>query len=124
LKVDKVKFKLDEKILMDSRIHPSLVKKRPENSLILPSVEKADLDENLPEDRLFYNVYNSHLTKLRHIKNSTSRFKPSTARELLIDYSYAERVSSILGKDKHIKSDHALINYSARSNSNYGIGMP
>lgn len=44
LKVDQVKFALDEKVVRDSYIHPSLVKKRPENSLNLPAVSR-DFEE-------------------------------------------------------------------------------
>lgn len=38
LKVQKEKFMLDEQVVKDSVINPRLVKKRPENSLILPRV--------------------------------------------------------------------------------------
>ena len=41
LKVDRVKYQLDEQIVKDSYIHPSLVKKRPENSLNLPQVSEG-----------------------------------------------------------------------------------
>lgn len=42
LKLDHTKFMLDENVVKDSYIHPSLVKKRPENSLKLPNVIKDD----------------------------------------------------------------------------------
>lgn len=38
LKVDRVKFAPDKRVVQDSFINPTLVKKRPENSLNLPTV--------------------------------------------------------------------------------------
>lgn len=58
LKVDKVKFQPDKLIVQDSYINPSLVKKRPENSLLLPSVnyESSGKIEKVTTTRDFMNT--------------------------------------------------------------------
>ena len=56
LKLDRVKYQLDQQTVKDSFINPVLVKKRPENSLNLPRVIEppAELHEESTSRRLLH----------------------------------------------------------------------
>ena len=114
LKLDRGRFMPDSMIVKDAYIHPKLVKKRPENSLNLPKVhsqkhvpiacrgfDRKELTKMAVKIERAYCDYETYEKQKRQEGSLlASLTKPSSAKPLLADDQFCNRVYSKLELDR------------------------